>query len=209
MAASNGPSSYYPEVSTNDDANIVGQKIPQMPHNHVDPGTKVTYEHNPPTSGCHYNLDKAGKSQFAPIKPGVYTQSVDPEYWVHNLEHGYVVVVYDEHPTLPLLSQLLDDGGIVKGVRVLFLSGGALLVPETAFKMHSTLLGSLGLRRSTAFFACPIASSGSRGPHSVAPAGRANILALADTPTPPAFGIVVRFRLPLRSRRCPILSPTR
>jgi hypothetical protein len=93
--ASNGPSSYYPEVSTNDDANIVGQKIPQMPHTHVDPGTKVTYEHNPPTSGCHYNLDKAGKNQFAPIKPGVYTQSVDPEYWVHNLEHGYIVVLYD------------------------------------------------------------------------------------------------------------------
>jgi hypothetical protein len=47
--------------------------------------------HDPPTSGCHYSLG----SGTAPISPGVYDKHVDPEYWVHNLEHGYIVVSYN------------------------------------------------------------------------------------------------------------------
>ena len=86
---------YYPEVTTNDDSNVVGQLIPQMPHNHVAEGTKVTYAHNPPTSGCHYNVADATKSDYAPIPRGVYTKQIAAEYWVHNLEHGYIVVLYD------------------------------------------------------------------------------------------------------------------
>ncbi|MBJ7595155.1 MAG: DUF3105 domain-containing protein [Candidatus Dormibacteraeota bacterium] len=62
-----------------------------MPHAHVDPPTKVTYLHDPPTSGCHYNL---GAGQ-APLLPGVYDRPSSPEYWVHNLEHGYVIVLYN------------------------------------------------------------------------------------------------------------------
>ncbi|HET9050298.1 MAG TPA: DUF3105 domain-containing protein [Candidatus Dormibacteraeota bacterium] len=84
---------YYAEVGTNDDSNVVGQRIPQMPHDHIVPPATVNYEHNPPTSGCHYLQDKDGH-QLAPIKPGVYTQHVDAEYWVHNLEHGYIAVLY-------------------------------------------------------------------------------------------------------------------
>src|SRR4029077_15662721 len=48
-------------------------------------------EHQPPTSGCHYSLG-AGK---APIFPGAYTTEIRPEYWVHNLEHGYIAVLYN------------------------------------------------------------------------------------------------------------------
>jgi len=81
---------YYPEVNTNGDP--VGTLIPQMPHTHVAPPARVTYEHNPPTSGCHYSL---GAPNPAPILPGAYTQQIDPEYWVHNLEHGYMVVLYN------------------------------------------------------------------------------------------------------------------
>ena len=88
--ATAGDASWYPQVGTNDDNNIVGERIPQMPHTHVNEGTKVTYNHTPPTSGCHYSIP--GK---APIQPGVYTQTVNSEYWVHNLEHGYIVVLYD------------------------------------------------------------------------------------------------------------------
>ena len=67
------------------------QVIPEMAHTHVDPPTQIQYNHNPPTSGCHYNLG-FGKS---PITPGVYTQHVDAPYWVHNLEHGYIIVFYN------------------------------------------------------------------------------------------------------------------
>ncbi len=84
-----GQSAYYPEPDTN--GTPVGQQIPQMPHSHVNPPTKVHYEHNPPTSGCHYNLGFG----VAPVAPGVYASHIDPEYWVHNLEHGYIVVVYN------------------------------------------------------------------------------------------------------------------
>ena len=71
----------------------VGEPVNEMPHTHVLPPAQVTYDHNPPTSGCHYNL---GYGQ-APIQAGVYNSSpeIQPEYWVHNLEHGYVVVLYN------------------------------------------------------------------------------------------------------------------
>ncbi len=69
------------------------QVIPEMPHERVAPPTKVTYAHNPPTSGCHYSL---GYGQ-APIAAGAYpyTATIPAEYWVHNLEHGYMAVLYN------------------------------------------------------------------------------------------------------------------
>lgn len=69
----------------------VGQAIDEMPHTHIRPPATVTYLHNPPTSGCHYDLGYGN----APIQTGVYNQSVPNEFWVHNLEHGYIVVLYN------------------------------------------------------------------------------------------------------------------
>jgi hypothetical protein len=89
-----GQSPYSPSPPNTDSA-PVGQAIDEMPHVHVVEGTKITYNHNPPTSGCHYSLG-AGT---APLYPGVYPPSVASrvaaEYWVHNLEHGYIVVSYN------------------------------------------------------------------------------------------------------------------
>jgi len=69
----------------------VGEPIDEMPHTHINPPATVTYNHNPPTSGCHYNLGYGD----APIQTGVYDQPVQTEYWVHNLEHGYIAVLYN------------------------------------------------------------------------------------------------------------------
>ena len=80
--------------ATNGTGAPVGQAIPEMPHNHVAPPTTVTYMHDPPTSGCHYSIPSGG-GQSAPVTPGGYDQAVDPEYWVHNLEHGYIAVLYN------------------------------------------------------------------------------------------------------------------
>ncbi len=57
----------------------------------VDPGQTITYDYCPPGSGEHYNL--AGR---APMPPAVYPPAEEraPGYWVHNLEHGYTVVLY-------------------------------------------------------------------------------------------------------------------
>ena len=69
----------------------VGEAVDEMPHTHVAEGTKIDYKHNPPTSGCHYNL---GYTR-APTQAGAYDRVIPKEYWVHNLEHGYIVVLYD------------------------------------------------------------------------------------------------------------------
>ncbi|MFO0972344.1 MAG: DUF3105 domain-containing protein [Phycisphaerae bacterium] len=57
---------------------------------HVAVGTTVNYRAHPPASGNHYS--QAG---VAPISPGFKDTTVQPEVWVHNLEHGYVVFLYD------------------------------------------------------------------------------------------------------------------
>ncbi len=93
--ATSGQSPYSPSPPDTNTA-PVGQAIDEMPHFHVAEGTQITYMHNPPTSGCHYSLSGAAP---APLKPGIYapgnSTKLTPEYWVHNLEHGYVVVSYN------------------------------------------------------------------------------------------------------------------
>lgn len=48
-------------------------------------GTLVNYAHNPPASGNHWPC-------WAPY--AVATTVLPPEAWVHNLEHGGVVLLY-------------------------------------------------------------------------------------------------------------------
>lgn len=82
---------YSPDPPNTNGTPAVGQSIPEMPHTHVDPPTTIQYNHDPPTSGCHYNLGTG----IAPIAHGAYTQVIPPMYWMHNLEHGYVAVLYN------------------------------------------------------------------------------------------------------------------
>jgi hypothetical protein len=85
----------YSPLPPNTNSAPVGQPIDEMPHVHVAEGATVNYMHNPPTSGCHYSLGTG----TAPIGAGVYPPTALPkltaEYWVHNLEHGYIVVSYN------------------------------------------------------------------------------------------------------------------
>ncbi len=57
---------------------------------HVADGTKLCYSVNPPASGPHYSA--AG---VAPVPPGFYDEALATERWVHNLEHGCVILLYD------------------------------------------------------------------------------------------------------------------
>jgi hypothetical protein len=68
-----------------------GYVQPDMGRTHVALGTKVTYTYCPPASGPHYNVSGAG-----PIQPRVYGPSdrALPMGWVHNLEHGAMVLLY-------------------------------------------------------------------------------------------------------------------
>ena len=58
---------------------------------HVQPGSVVKYALCPPASGGHVNITGEG-----PIKPGVYgpDDQATPEGWIHNLEHGGLVLLY-------------------------------------------------------------------------------------------------------------------
>jgi len=69
----------------------VGQVQPDMGNGHMLSGDKVTFPVCPPASGKHLN-----KQGFGPLKPKVYgpdDQSV-PNGWIHNLEHGGLVLLY-------------------------------------------------------------------------------------------------------------------
>jgi hypothetical protein len=70
----------------------LGYSQPDMGHNHVTPGTKVTYTYCAPASGNHFN--NPGTS--GPIPARVYAPSdqVIPQGWIHNLEHGGLVILY-------------------------------------------------------------------------------------------------------------------
>ena len=79
-----------PSPTQTSDPNALGFPVPDMGRTHVVGGA-ITYATCPPTSGNHYSA--AGKG---PIRNGVYGPSNEqaPGGWVHNLEHGAVVVLY-------------------------------------------------------------------------------------------------------------------
>lgn len=69
----------------------LGYVQPDMGRRHLGVGEKVTYTYCPPASGSHDNAPGAG-----PIAPRLYgpNDSAIPEGWIHNLEHGAMVILY-------------------------------------------------------------------------------------------------------------------
>lgn len=74
---------------------------------HVPPGSPLKYAYCPPTSGNHYNGPGQG-----PIRRDFYDAGSErtPGGWVHNLEHGWVVLAYrggeGQAPSEEVLAQL-------------------------------------------------------------------------------------------------------
>jgi len=58
---------------------------------------KQNYTENPPASGAHNSI---------PLDWGVYNTPQPDEHWVHNLEHGHIVILYNKITTAEK-SQLL------------------------------------------------------------------------------------------------------
>lgn len=67
----------------------VGEQVPLETASHIPPGSQARYLTNPPNSGAHYSI--RGE---APLPWGFYARPYPPEDWVHNLEHGGVVILY-------------------------------------------------------------------------------------------------------------------
>ena len=68
-----------------------GYAQPDMGNTHIANGTFVTYTYCAPASGRHYNSSGQG-----PIAPRLYgpEDRVIPQGWIHNLEHGGLVLLY-------------------------------------------------------------------------------------------------------------------
>lgn len=80
-----------------DEANCGPKEESKAPGNdHVEEGTPVEYETNPPTAGPH-----AG----SPGPTGFFDTPQEAEHLVHNMEHGQIVLWYD--PAAP--QQVKDD----------------------------------------------------------------------------------------------------
>ena len=71
---------------------------------HVDVGTPLSYPDSPPAFGQHWNM-------WDTIDRKLYTESDRPELGelVHNLEHGYTILWYDE--------TIADDAGAMDDLR--------------------------------------------------------------------------------------------
>jgi hypothetical protein len=69
----------------------IGQPQPDMGRQHISPGGTVRYTYCPPASGGHFNI--AGQGPIAPRYYGPNDSAV-PMGWIHNLEHGALVVLY-------------------------------------------------------------------------------------------------------------------
>ena len=68
-----------------------GYVQPDMGNTHVESGSQVRYTYCPPASGRHYIGAEIGPIPARPYGPG---DGVIPQGWVHNLEHGGLVILY-------------------------------------------------------------------------------------------------------------------
>lgn len=75
------------------------QQTPSAAGIHVAEGTAIHYDYTPPSSGPHYP---------SPASWGVYPTALAPGTWVHNLEHGGIVVLYQCPSTCTALQAQLQ-----------------------------------------------------------------------------------------------------
>ena len=69
---------------------IIGVSHKEQGRNHIAEGAKHDpYSSDPPSSGPHYS------DANAPTLWGVYTQEVPEEVFLHNEEHGGVIITYN------------------------------------------------------------------------------------------------------------------
>ena len=71
-------------------AEDVGEEVAVQSGTHIKPPERGQYSSDPPTSGQHYSIPGQ-----APISWGYHGSQASAEYWLHNLEHGGIVILYN------------------------------------------------------------------------------------------------------------------
>ena len=79
--------------------------VPPEPAVHIPYPNKAVWQTNPPSSGQHW-----GDPMYAPAGWGRHMVPVAREAWVHNLEHGGIVMVYNCPP--PNSGPYVDGGAL-------------------------------------------------------------------------------------------------
>jgi hypothetical protein len=82
------------------DASLPGTPVADEGRNHIPDTQQPQYNHYPPASGPHYD---------APANWGIYDQPLPEGRWVHNLEHGGIVILYKCPSGCPDLVKQLRD----------------------------------------------------------------------------------------------------
>jgi hypothetical protein len=77
----------------------MGEGVPDEGYVHVVIGSEIHYQAHPPSSGPHYPI---------PAATGVYPDGLASGFWVHSLEHGYIVVVYRPPVPADLVTQFQE-----------------------------------------------------------------------------------------------------
>jgi hypothetical protein len=86
--------------ATQADASLPGTPVADEGRNHIPDTQQAQYAHYPPASGPHYD---------APADWGTYDQPLPEGRWVHNLEHGGIVILYKCPSGCPDLVKQLKD----------------------------------------------------------------------------------------------------
>jgi len=73
--------------------------VPNEGWTHVPEGSAITYRSNPPASGPHYPVW---------LRYQEYPQPMARGYWVHNLEHGAIVVLYRPDAPADVIRQITE-----------------------------------------------------------------------------------------------------
>ena len=82
------------------EAALPGTPVPDEGRNHIPDTQQPQYAHYPPASGPHYD---------APANWGTYDQPLPDGRWVHNLEHGGIVILYKCPSGCPDLVKQIND----------------------------------------------------------------------------------------------------
>jgi hypothetical protein len=76
----------YPSTEVMDCFGLVGQGFCSEGGGHVDIGTEIEWMNEPPHSGKHYPVWSSWGEKDEPVERGM---------WVHNIEHGGIVLIYN------------------------------------------------------------------------------------------------------------------
>src|ERR1019366_7240176 len=105
-STSSGPRAapFYPDAS----CFVVIEQPALLDAQHVPIGSDVTYSSNPPSSGPHYPI-------WADFQE--YPSPVPRPYYVHDLEHGAIVLLYSCDPDAGADGGAGGCGAVVDGLR--------------------------------------------------------------------------------------------